>query len=217
MPAKPSYADRIPGLIRDLAASQEQWIDRRQLEERLGISKTVAWRLLRRMGATGGPGNTLTLTRDQAIAGLRELQAEGTPLGREIRRRDRLQHYLDRMQTYLAARHTTVVSHVPAASLRNSRFEDLPPNVELTPRSLHIDFQSPAEFLAAFGAVVFALQNDYDAIRDFIEAPQNGSTVATHTSAAPAASTLPEGDSEARQLIQSRERSADRPSGNSLE
>ena len=217
MPAKPSYADRIPGLIRDLAASQEQWIDRRQLEERLGISKTVAWRLLRRMGATGGPGNTLTLTRDQAIAGLRELQAEGTPLEREIRRRNRLEQYLDRMRTYLAARHTTVVSHVPAASLRNSRFEDLPPNVELTPRSLHIDFQSPAEFLAAFGAVVFALQNDYDAIRDFIEAPQNGSTVGTHTSAAPAASTLPEGDSEARQLIQSRERSADRPSGNSLE
>jgi len=217
MPAKPSYADRIPGLIRDLAASQEQWIDRRQLEERLGISKTVAWRLLRRMGATGGPGNTLTLTRDQAIAGLRELQAEGTPLEREIRRRDRLQHYLDRMQTYLAARHTTVVSHVPAASLRNSRFEDLPPNVELTPRSLHIDFQSPAEFLAAFGAVVFALQNDYDAIRDFIEAPQNGSTVATHTSALSAASTSPEGDREPRQLIQSRERSADRPSGNSLE
>jgi hypothetical protein len=217
MPAKPSYADRIPGLIWDLEAGQEQWVDRRQLEERLGVSKTVAWRLLRRIGATEGPGNTLTLTRAQAIAGLRELQAQGTPLEHEIRRRDRLEHYLENMRTYLAARRTTVAPDLPAASLRNSRFGDLPPNVELTPRSLHIDFQSPAEFLAAFGAVVFALQNDYDAIRDFIEAARNDSTVATFTSAAPESSTVPHGRTEARQPIQSGKRSADCPSGNSLE
>ena len=77
MPARPSYAGRIGEMIRALEARQESWIDRRQVEEGLGVSKTVAWRLLRRLGAQEGPGNALILDRADAIRGLKSLQEDG--------------------------------------------------------------------------------------------------------------------------------------------
>ena len=44
-----------------------------------------------------------------------------------------------------------------AAELLSSRFDRLPDGVELTPHSLHIDFQGREEFLERLGAVVLAL------------------------------------------------------------
>jgi hypothetical protein len=169
MPARPTYANRLPDLSRDLEAGPDEWIDRRYIQERLGVSKTVAWRLLRKMGAVSGPGSSLALTREQAIAGLKALQAEGSTIGLEIRRRDRVDRYLEAMRAYVAARRTTVASETPAAKLIETRFSSLPANVELTPRSLHIEFENAEDFLAAFGAVVYALKNDYEAVREFIE------------------------------------------------
>jgi hypothetical protein len=169
MPARPTYSHQLPELLVHLESGSEEWIDRRYLEETLGISKTVAWRLLRRLGAREGPGNALALSRTEAIDGLKRLQAAGGFVEREIRRRSRLEQYLEGMRAYVASQRTTVATDDHAASLVNSRFANLPPNVELTPRSLHVDFQDTAEFLRAFGAIVFALNNDYDTIRDFID------------------------------------------------
>jgi len=169
MPARPSYAGRIAEMIRDLEARRESWIDRRQLEEGLGVSKTVAWRLLRRLGAEEGPGNVLILARTDAIRGLRSLQEDGGTIDREIRRRSRVEQYLNQMRGFVAAQRTTVASQERAMDLVNTRFGSLPPNVSLTPRSLRVDFDSAAAFLKAFGAVVFALNNDYEAIREFID------------------------------------------------
>ena len=169
MPARPSYAGRIGEMIRALEARQESWIDRRQVEEGLGVSKTVAWRLLRRLGAQEGPGNALILDRTDAIRGLKSLQEDGGAVDLEIRRRSRVEQYLNQMRGFVAAQRTTVASQERAMDLVNTRFESLPPNVSLTPRSLRVDFDSAAGFLKAFGAVVFALNNDYEAIREFID------------------------------------------------
>lgn len=169
MPAKPVYTHLLPELLEGLATGHEEWIDRRYLEEALGVSKTVAWRLLRRLGAAEGPGNVLVLTRQEAIEGVRRLQAEGGPIHHELQRRARLKQYLEGMRAYVAAQRTTVAADERAVRLANTRFADLPPNVTLAPRSLQIDFQNTEEFLRAFGAVVFALNNDYEAIREFID------------------------------------------------
>ena len=166
MPAKPSYSHKIPDLIQALEEVRVDWIDRRFLEEALGISKTVAWRLLKRLGATEGPGNTLCLARAVAIERLRSI---GSVAEREVRRRARLEHYLEGMRAYVASQRTMVAADENAAALVNTRFGNLPPNVELRTRSLHVDFQDTAEFLRAVGAVVFALNNDYEAVRDFID------------------------------------------------
>ena len=168
MPAKPSYSQRLPQLLQALEAGTADWIDRREVEEGLGVSKTVAWRLLRRLGARDGPGNTLVLRRMEAIEGMKRMLAEGSLHELEIRRRSRLEQYLERMRAYVTANRTTIVADQGAVDLVNTRFQELPPNVTLTPRSLHIDFRNTEEFLQAFGAIVFALNNDYEAMQAFI-------------------------------------------------
>jgi len=65
------------------------------------------------------------------------------------------------------------VSVKEANAVRQTRFDKLPANVTMTPRSLHIDFQDSGEFIAAVGAVLFALQNDLEEMREFIDASQN--------------------------------------------
>ena len=171
MPAKPSYAYRIPAAIQALERSRDPWIDRRRLEEGLGVSKTVAWRLLRRLGAREGPGNALCLSRQDVIDGLKHLQQEGGSVDLEIRRRDRVEQYLEGMRGFVAAQRTTIAAKDRAVDLVNTRFQTLPQNVLLTSRSLHIEFHNTAEFLKAFGAVVFALNNDYESVREFIDGP----------------------------------------------
>ena len=39
----------------------------------------------------------------------------------------------------------------------------------LTRSSLHIDFDSTDHFLAAVGALIYAMHNDFEKIRDFLE------------------------------------------------
>ena len=73
---------------------ETDWIDRKTLQEILGVSKTVAWRLFRLCGAVPGPGNTLVCPRESLAAALRSLEASGT-CEREIRRRGRLEQNLN--------------------------------------------------------------------------------------------------------------------------
>jgi hypothetical protein len=74
------------------------------------------------------------------------------------------------MRSYVAAHRTTVASQRQALDLVNTRFGNLPANVVLTPRSLHVEFEDAEGFLRSVGSLVFALNNDYEAIREFIEA-----------------------------------------------
>lgn len=169
MPAKPFYFRQIPVAVEALRRLESDWIDRRTIEETLGVSKTVAWRILRRCGARDGPGNTLVCPRDGLIAALVAWQGDGD-YQHEIRRRDRISGYLDKLAEFGRSRRTKVAEDRKAAELLSSRFGRLPAGIELTPRRLTVDFSSPQEFLERVGAVIFALQNDFDAVRNFIEA-----------------------------------------------
>lgn len=133
------------------------------------MSKTVAWRLLRRLGAEPGPGNALICRRLALITSLEELQRDGGPLEREIRRHDRLTSLLERIRPQVLANLTEVARDGEAMALLSSRFEALPSNVVLAPSSLHIEFDSVDHFLAAVGTLIYALHNDFEKIRDFIE------------------------------------------------
>jgi hypothetical protein len=123
---------------------------------------------MRRCGAGDGPGNTLVCPRDEFVRSLEKLQATGE-FERDVRRRDRLRDYLERMAGVVQSRRTTVATHEQALELVNARFGRLPPGIVLTKSQLTVDFTSPEEFLQRIGAIVFALQNDYEAIREFIE------------------------------------------------
>ena len=169
MPASPTYAHRIPAAVASLRQSNGDWLDRRQLQELLGISKTVAWRLLRHCGGEAGPGNTLICRRLTLIARLEQLQAEGGPLEREIRRHNRIEVFLEQIRPQVLANLTHVARDADALALLSSRFDSLPANVVLSTHSLHIDFDSTDQFLSAVGALIYALHNDFEKVRDFLE------------------------------------------------
>ena len=169
MPASPTYCHRIPAAVEALRNSTTDWVDRRQLEEILGVSKTVAWRLLRRLGAEPGPGNALICGRLALIASLEALHRDGGPVERESRRHHRLASLLERIRPQVLANLTEVARNEEALQLLSSRFDALPSHIVLTQRSLHIDFDSAGHFLAAVGALIYALHNDFEKIRDFID------------------------------------------------
>ena len=175
VPAKPSYSHRLPDGISLLETISTDWVDRRRLEEVLGVSKTVAWRILRQCGAEYGPGGSLVCRRVELIERLRVLR-DGGAHTREIRRRDRLEAVLAALRPTVVANLTRVVSGAEATTgMLSTTFRKLPQSVTLTPERLQIDFSGTEEFLKAFGAVVYALQNDFEEIRRFLEEGRSGS------------------------------------------
>jgi len=169
MPARPAYFHRLGDAIKILEKLPVAWIDRQTLQQVLGVSKTVAWRVLRRCGATPGPGNTLTCPRPALVRALQELH-EDPDCRRELGRRERLEDRLTQLVAAARSQQIRVVPDTRALELVSTRFAELPAGVSLSPYRLTIDFFGTEDFLEKFGAVVFALQNDYEAISEFIEA-----------------------------------------------
>lgn len=168
MPAHPAYFHRLAEAVAAFQRLPSEWIDRRTVEETLGVSKTVAWRVLRQCGAVDGPGNTLVCRRETLIVALERLQ-EDSACRQEIRRRERLESRLGNLLAAARSQHVQLAAPAKAVEMLSSRFARLPEGVELKPRELVVRFAGAADFLSKIGAVVFALQNDYDAICSFID------------------------------------------------
>lgn len=168
MPASPLYAHRLEDGIRALGVMAADWIDRRTLQETLGVSKWTAWRILKRCGAQEGPGGSLVCQRLELLNQLTRLREDGR-FAPEIARRTRVEQYLEGMARYASQRHKQIARNEAAVDLLSSRFANLPPGVDLQPRELRIRFQGTEEFLQKFGAVVFALHNDYEEISEFLD------------------------------------------------
>ncbi len=132
------------------------------------ISKTVSWRLMRQCGAVMGPGAALICRREDLIYRLEQLLADGGRVQFEVERRERLADYLDEIRPEVVAVRTKVTSDRKAAGLVATRFGSLPDGVTLTPEKLEIQFGNPEEFLNRVGAVIYALNNDYESIAKFI-------------------------------------------------
>ena len=173
MPAVPLYVHRLSAGIAALEAQAGDWIDRRSLEEALGVSKWTAWRIMKQCGAQQGPGNTLVCRRAELAAQLGHLQQDGR-FAPEIARRQRVEQYLDGILRQSSRQHKEVARDRAAAQLLSTRFEDLPADVELTSEELRIRFRGTADFLQKFGAVVYALQNDFEEVEEFIESRSRG-------------------------------------------
>lgn len=169
VPAKPSWAWRLAGALPALRNSREEWVDRRRVEELFGCSKTVAWRILRYCGVQPGPAGTLACRREELIQRLEAVASGGGIVEREMHRMLRVEAFLEQVRPEVIANLTRVVREDQGLALVNSRFGKLPANVTLTPTSLHIDFYGTEDFLQAIGSVVFALNNDYEAISALIE------------------------------------------------
>src|SRR3954449_8394967 len=96
MPAVPLYVHRLAPGIAALEALPTDIVDRRALEEALGVGKWTAWRIMKRCGAEDGPGGALVCRRPHLLLQLRLLQQDGR-FAPEIARRERVGCYLDGM------------------------------------------------------------------------------------------------------------------------
>jgi hypothetical protein len=151
-----------------LASLPQELVDRRTLEEVLGVGKWTAWRIMRHCGAADGPGGALVCRRDVLVEKLRAVQQDGR-LAPEIARRQRVETYLDGMLQYASRKHKEIARNTAAEALVSSRFANLPPGVDLQPGELRIQFRGTEDFLRKFGAVVFALNNDFEKVSEFID------------------------------------------------
>src|ERR1700760_2595257 len=164
MPTAPVWSHRLGEAIETLALLETAWIDRRALEEILAVSKWTAWRLMKACGASEGPGGALAMRRLELIGRLRTLGEAGR-VATEAARRTRLETYLDGMARFAGTK-KEIARDEAAVELVSTRFASLPPGVELTPNALHIEFYGTEDFLAKFGAIVYALHNDYERITE---------------------------------------------------
>src|SRR4051794_23749706 len=89
MPATPLWIHRLADALPTLASLPQDLVDRRTLEEILGVGKWTAWRILKQCGAEEGPGTALVCRRDELVTRLRAVQQDGR-LGPEIARRQRV-------------------------------------------------------------------------------------------------------------------------------
>jgi hypothetical protein len=87
----------------------------------------------------------------------------------EIARRERLETYLNGMLQYASRNHKEIARNAAAERLLGSRFSNLPDGVDLGPGELRIRFSGSADFLVKFGAVVYALNNDFERISEFLD------------------------------------------------
>lgn len=172
MPAKPSYCRNLPQGILFFKKLECEWVGRKELEDALGISKTVAWRLIRQCGGVLGPGSALICRREDLIYRLEGLLADGGRVQFEVERRERLSGYLDAIRPDVVAVRTRVVADQQAPGMMGTRFASLPDGVTLTPARLEIEFATPEEFLSRVGSLIYALHNDYHSIVDFIRRPE---------------------------------------------
>ena len=168
MPARPAYFHRLEDFLRLLEGIESEWIDRRALQRILSVSKTVAWRIMRRCGAVEGPGSALVCRRLDLIAAFSRVLETGE-FRQELRRRTRVEEYLVNASQIGRAKQRKVVPDNRVLDLLSSRFSKLPAGVELGAHKLSIEFFGTEDFLEKVGSLVFALQNDYDAISAFIE------------------------------------------------
>jgi len=163
MPARPVYFQRIEEGIAYLNSLTTEWVDRRNLEEAFGVSKTVAWRIMRLYGGSSGPGNALVCRREDLVRAL-ENRADSSAVRQEVKRRARLEERLEQLARSAVSARVEVARGREAAELLDAKLAGLPAGVELSPGQLSIHFEGIQDFLRKFGAVVFALQNDYAAI-----------------------------------------------------
>jgi hypothetical protein len=169
MPSVPLYVHQLNDGISLLRSMTVDWIDRRALEEVLGVSKWTAWRILKKCGAEEGPGGALMCRRPDLIGRLEELRGNQR-FSTEIHRRNRVEEYLDSIVKYASRRHKEIARGGAASiALMGTRFSSLPPGVQLTSSELKIEFHGTEDFLGKIGALVYALDNDYEAISEFIE------------------------------------------------
>lgn len=167
MPAQPVWFQRLDeaiAILESAPADASRWVDRQSVQSLFGVSVTGAWRILTAAGAESGPGGALVIDRNDFLPVLRRWRASRT-VTEEVERRGRVARRL----TVIADQWRSSRTVELPARVREVRAATLPQGVTLEPGCLTVRFVTAQEFVTQLGSVLFALQQDWDAMRARIE------------------------------------------------
>lgn len=160
-----TWIHRIPEVLERLEASETTEFLRQNVADLFDVRKGSAIAIMRELGGSKRGVQWVIGKRDLLRALNRMLQ--GKRFAELNQRQARIRQTLD--DPALKLKRTAVAQGEPAGQMVSSRLSKLPAGVNLSRESLHIDFQGPEDFLLKFGAVVFALQNDYSTIQGMLK------------------------------------------------
>ena len=158
MPDKPIWCARLEEIAKNLHDLPDVWVDRRALEQALGIGSRRAQQILapcvtRQIGRNG-------LARREAILDHLRRLATGEKAHYERRRQRRLAEQLEKLREDLLRRPRVLVE-APVTVL-GQRFEGLPGGVTVAPGQITVRFETATEALEKLLALAMAIGNDRD-------------------------------------------------------
>jgi hypothetical protein len=175
--APKSYLRRLPKAIEVLEVMQPlRMLGHEWVSDHLGVSKATAIRILNEAGAEL-TGNTLVIEARDLWAYLEKLQhnPQNEP---ELRRQTRTAKTLQDMARYMIHRQTMIAGK-DNSTVAHTMFKNIlskASGISLTPSRLVINFEGSNDFLQKFAMVVYALQNDFDEMRQYLDTTSRDKT-----------------------------------------
>ena len=163
-----SYLHRLPAAVKALEAlPASQIIGREWISQHLGVSKGTALRIIAEAGSRFYANLLVTDVARLVLFFVAEIRSP------ELRQRIRTAQSLEDMARSVSQRQRVVAGQADASRLKHTLFKSLfeTPGVSLTRSRLAIDFAGMEDFLRKFGLIIYALQNDFDEMREFLDAP----------------------------------------------
>jgi hypothetical protein len=154
VPDKPTWCGQLDEISHELRTAPDPWVDRRRLQDLLGVGPRRAQQILapcvtRQVGMNG------LADREAVIAHLGRLAA-GDAVHYEHRRRQKLAEHLDELHQ---ERRKALLVAAPA-SIVNQEFANLPEGVLVAPGQISIRFETTTEALQKLLALAMAMRND---------------------------------------------------------
>lgn len=156
MPSKPLWIGKLPEAIAQLERSSLPLIDRRQLEQLLGVGTRRAQQILAPF-TTEHLGRNCLADRISLIEGLRRLASQ-EEASYERRRRTRLAETLTDLDVAWRSKPRVLI----AAPSDPVSLGSLPDGIELRPGALTIRFASPQDALEKLLALTLSIGNDFE-------------------------------------------------------
>jgi hypothetical protein len=176
------WEHRVPSILEALHASDREFIGRADVERVFQVSRMTAVRILDRFGARRA-GNALVVSRQELVDRLAAVERDPEITWERERHqrivsavavdrqspKNAIERSVQQLARELQGDRKVVEGSAQARRYTATRFEDLPPGVQLGPSRLTIEFTGFQDLLVKFGAVLFALQNTPDQIERFVE------------------------------------------------
>ena len=161
----------LPRIIEELRLLQVPVLDRAAIEKLFGLKRRQAIQLLHRFGGYQA-GRTFLVDRQELVEQLEAIR-DGETFRYEQRRRRRLVVELESVRKYLRA----AAVKIPLRPQARYQIDGLPPDVDLQPGQLRVEFDGVEDLLAKLYELAQSAAQDFVRFRNAVESAQNSEKV----------------------------------------